>query len=36
LCRACWTDGPNDDAWDERITDRVIRRVVPRFSDGEP
>ncbi len=28
LCKACWTDGENDEAWNERITQRVIDRAA--------
>jgi len=26
ICNACWNDGENNEAWDERITKRIIER----------
>lgn len=30
ICSGCWKDGPNDEAWDDRITRRIIARREAR------
>lgn len=33
ICLACWSDGVNDEAWNERVTQRIMqRRNLARLS----
>jgi hypothetical protein len=27
ICKKCWEDGPNDEAWNDKITARIVRRA---------